>query len=168
MKTFLEVAADAIAKRLNDREVEFRTGEAELAAHGASSRVVWVWRGGRLAPATRGGPAQVDRSVVVRPLHDKLAVVQAYLRAPSDAALEDLWARLLSAVRATLGTASIAGDYALEPRDSVSRRVDSSALMQSFQWRLSIREQQPRGQPAPTVLFAFDTSYELLPPPGES
>lgn len=161
--SFFQALVRELEAALDDDDVEFASGDAELSRHGNKlERVVWVWRGGRLAPTTR----QRARagSEVVHPVYDDRAVVEAHLRAGSDAALERLWTRILTLARRALGTASVPGDYVFRGSQSsaVSGRTDAREMMQRFEWRLSVREQDVPGG-ATVAALGFDTTFAISP-----
>jgi hypothetical protein len=163
VSSFFQALVAELGQALDDPEVEFLAGESERSRHGNRlSRVVWVWRGGKLSPSTR--TRSREGPDVIHPIYDDLATVDAYLRAPGDEALEQLWTRVLTLVRQRLGTASQPGEYVFLPSQgqSVSGRTDAREVMQRFQWRLSVREQS-FGAATPVAILGFDTSYALTP-----
>lgn len=141
MKSSLERVVEAVQARLRDRSVESAIGPSALAAHSGERRVVWVQRGGRLTPANRGPFTHPTRpNIRVRPIHQNITTVQAFLRAPDVGELELLWTDMLTAVRTVLGSSSVAQDYAMAPNDAVSGRGDMAEMVQTFEWTLLLSE----------------------------
>lgn len=170
MKSSFERVVEAIHAKLRDRDVEFAVGQAELSAHGGPKRVVWVQRGGRLAPPTRGAFMHPQNSQLrVRPLLSNIVSVQAFIQAPDAGELEQLWTDVLTATRAVFGSGSTAIDYVLAGSNNISGRGDRAELMQTFEWTLVLAERGGRQHDSTTsgagtvTVLAFETTEDLDP-----
>jgi hypothetical protein len=174
VRSFLERLIERVHAELETEGVESRLGESELAAHDTGDRrIVWIWRGGRLTPALRRPfPHPQDAKLLIRPLYQNEARVEAVLSAPSEGELEALWADLLTATQKLFGTLSVPGEYLRAPTEAVSRRSDRAWMAQSFTWSLFIsqvagaqRDSTVYGTRTVTIL-GFDTTDVLIPVEG--